>query len=749
MEHQNIFTKEEEALIESEYKSLINDYLESNHRRKVELIDKAFKLAHQAHYGVRRRSGEPYIFHPIAVAKIVCKEIGLGSTSICSALLHDVVEDTDYTVEDLTQLFGEKISSIVDGLTKISNRDSFSSNTSIQAENFRKIILTMNDDVRVILIKIADRLHNMRTLESMLPAKQYKIAGETLYVYAPLAHRLGLFAIKSELEDLCFKYEHPDKYKEIERKIEESKEKRIALFEEFAQPLRERFSAMDIKYEMKYRLKSSYSIWRKMEKKNIPFEEVYDLYAVRIIFESSDNYPDKNRCWDIYTAITDIYKNRPDRIRDWVSNPKSNGYQALHLTVMGPSGTWVEVQIRSRKMDDIAEKGFAAHWKYKEDGVDEDSELDKWLKTIREILENPSPNAMDFLDTIKLNLYASEITIFTPKGDNIKLANGATVLDFAYSVHSDLGDKCIGAKVNHKIVPPSHVLSSGDQVEVLTSNKATPNESWLSFIVTAKARYMIDLALKKRDKQFIREGEEIVKMYLISSGHDVTIALYDKIASVYGYNRRDDFFLKVGNGTINLIEDLEKINLESNNKKSGFINRILSSIFNTKDKSNTTKSEDKPEKINNKKSFELRNFGTKSNYVLAKCCNPIAGDEVLGVINKDNIVEVHLRSCPYAMKLKSSVGDKLVDVYWGNTENTFFEAILDFKGIDSQGVLLAIGEVLTKKLKINIKEVTIKAKDGIFEGRIVVFVRSTDDVENICQYLQKSKSVLSINRITD
>lgn len=748
MENNNIFTHEEELFIENEYKSLINDYLNSNHRRKVELIDKAFKLAYRAHYGVRRRSGEPYILHPIAVARIVCREIGLGSTSICSALLHDVVEDTDYTVEDLNQLFGEKISSIVDGLTKISNRDSFSSNTSMQAENFRKIILTMNDDVRVILIKIADRLHNMRTLASMLPAKQYKIAGETLYVYAPLAHRLGLFAIKSELEDLCFRYEHPDKYRELEKKILESQDKRNTLFEEFAEPLRKRFDQMGFIYEMKSRLKTSYSIWRKMEKKNIPFDEIYDLYAVRIIFETSDNYPDKNRCWDIYTAITDIYKNRPDRIRDWVSNPKSNGYQALHLTVMGPSGNWVEVQIRSRKMDDIAEKGFAAHWKYKEDGVEEDSELDKWLKTIREILENPSPNAMDFLDTIKLNLYSNDIMIFTPKGDNIKLANGATVLDFAYAVHSDLGDKCIGAKVNHKIVPPSHVLSSGDQVEVLTSNKAMPNENWLSFIVTAKARYMIDLALKKRDKQFIKEGEDIVKMYLESGGQEVSLSLYDRVASVYGYTKRDEFFLNVGNGKINLVEDLQKAKEFNSNKKTGFLTRILSSVFNSKNKINE-KNVENAVKINNKNSFELRNYGVKSNYLIAKCCNPISGDDVLGVINNDDIVEVHLRSCPYAMKLKSSVGDKLLDVYWGNTENTFFEASMSFKGIDSHGVMFAIGDIMTNELKLNIKEVSIKAKDGIFEGKIIVMVHSTEDVDNICKSLQKSKSVLSINRIMD
>ncbi len=389
---------EEEALIQREYSLLIQDYLNSNHRRKVEKIDKAFHLAKDAHAGAKRRSGEPYILHPIAVARIVCQEIGLGSTSICCALLHDVVEDTEYTVEDMRDMFGDKVAQIVDGLTKISGE--VFSNSSAQAENFRKLILTMNDDIRVILIKIADRLHNMRTLDSMLPAKQMKIAGETQYVYAPLAHRLGLFAIKSELEDLSFKYEHPQEYEAIKEKIRITEQHRLEMFEHFAAPLKQRFASMDMSYEMKARVKSVYSIWKKMEKKGVPFEEVYDLFAVRIIFESSPTIPDKNRCWEIYSAITDIYRNRPDRIRDWVSNPKSNGYQALHLTVMGPDGEWVEVQIRSRRMDDIAEKGFAAHWKYKGDNVEEDSELEKWLSTIQEILENPNPNALDFLDTI-------------------------------------------------------------------------------------------------------------------------------------------------------------------------------------------------------------------------------------------------------------------------------------------------------------------------------------------------------------
>ena len=467
----------DDQMVQDAFNALLEDYMKSNHRRKVDRITKAFEFAKQAHAGVKRRSGEPYIMHPIAVARIVCREMGLGSTSICSALLHDVVEDTEYTVEDMRNMFGDKIAQIVDGLTKISG-GVFGEKASAQAENFRKLLLTMSDDIRVILIKIADRLHNMRTLGSMLPAKQFKIAGETLYLYAPLAHRLGLFTIKTELEDLSFKYEHPQEYEAISSKLQATEELRNQLFEHFAAPVHEKLKAMGLQYEMRARVKSVYSIWNKMETKGVAFEDVYDIYAVRIIFDPLPGVDEKNQCWDIYSAITDIYRIRPDRIRDWVSRPKANGYQALHLTVMGPDGQWVEIQIRSRRMDDIAEKGFAAHWKYKESNVEEDTELDKWLQTITEILESPNPNALDFLDTIKLNLFSSEIFVFTPKGDIKTLPQGATALDFAYALHSDIGNKCIGAKVNHRLVPLSHPLSSGDQVEVLTSRSQEPQAEW-------------------------------------------------------------------------------------------------------------------------------------------------------------------------------------------------------------------------------------------------------------------------------
>ena len=483
-------------MVERAFREVLDGYLASNHRKKVEIIERAFAFAKEAHKGIRRRSGEPYILHPIAVAKIASQEIGLGSTSICAAMLHDVVEDTEYTVEDIEQNFGKKIAQLVSGLTKISG-GIFGDKASAQAENFRKLLLTMSEDIRVILIKMADRLHNMRTLGSMAPNKQYKIAGETLYIYAPLAHRLGLFAIKTELENLAFKYEHPDAFRRINEKIAASEKQRDDIFEHFAEPIRAKLTEMGLKFSAKARVKSAYSIWNKMEKKKIPFEEVYDLYAARIIFECDDPAKEKGICWQIYSAITDIYRLHPDRTRDWISNPKVNGYQALHITVMGPDGNWVEVQIRSRRMDEIAEKGFAAHWKYKVGEGDEESELNVWLSTIKDILNDPEPNALDFLDTLKLNLFASEIVVFTPKGELITLPAEATVLDLAFNLHSELGCHCIAGKVNHKLVPLSEKLHSGDQVEVITSQSQVPKPEWIDFLATANGKTRLRQALRR------------------------------------------------------------------------------------------------------------------------------------------------------------------------------------------------------------------------------------------------------------
>ncbi len=682
----------DEQMIQDGFNALLNDYLKSNHRRKVERITKAFNFANQAHAGVKRRSGEPYIMHPIAVARIVCREMGLGSTSICSALLHDVVEDTEYTVEDIRDMFGDKIAQIVDGLTKISG-GIFGEQASAQAENFRKLLLTMSDDIRVILIKIADRLHNMRTLGSMLPAKQFKIAGETLYLYAPLAHRLGLFSIKTELEDLSFKYEHPQEYDFISAKLKATEESRNKLFERFAAPVDEKLKSMGLQYEMRARVKSVYSIWNKMESKGVAFEDIYDIYAVRIIFDPLPGVDEKNQCWDIYSAITDIYRIRPDRIRDWVSRPKANGYQALHLTVMGPDGQWVEIQIRSRRMDDIAEKGFAAHWKYKESNVEEDTELDKWIQTITEILESPDPNALDFLDTIKLNLFTSEIFVFTPKGDIKTLPQGATALDFAYALHSDIGNKCIGAKVNHRLVPLSHPLSSGDQVEVLTSRSQEPQPEWLNFVTTAKARAKIDAVLKRVRKEVAKYGE------------------------------------------IKVLDAFKRSEREASSKK-------------VKQPEEEEAKKEKP-KYDKKKPYLLKEEAFERNYVIAECCKPIPGDDSLGFINDDGNVVVHKRSCPIAMRLKSSFGERILNTVWSSHMNASFEATLEVKGIDSIGVLNTITKTISEDFNVNIMRLLIEAKDGVFEGKIKMKVHDVEDIQKMCVTLSKIQNIKSVGRVAD
>ncbi|MGM9760260.1 MAG: RelA/SpoT family protein [Parabacteroides sp.] len=739
----------DEKLIQDGFQQLLNDYNNSNHRHKVEIITKAFNFANQAHAGVKRRSGEPYIMHPIAVAEIVCKEIGLGSTSICAALLHDVVEDTEYTVDDIRNMFGDKIAQIVDGLTKISG-GIFGEQASAQAENFRKLLLTMSDDIRVILIKIADRLHNMRTLGSMLPAKQFKIAGETLYLYAPLAHRLGLFTIKTELEDLSFKYEHPQEYAFINLKLQASENVRNTLFEHFAAPVHERLNAMGLNYEMRARVKSVYSIWNKMETKKVSFEDIYDIYAVRIIFDPLPGVDEKNMCWDIYSAITDIYRIRPDRIRDWVSRPKANGYQALHLTVMGPDGQWVEIQIRSRRMDEIAEKGFAAHWKYKEHNNDDDTELDKWLQTITEILESPDPNALDFLDTIKLNLFSSEIFVFTPKGDIKTLPQGATALDFAYALHSDIGNHCIGAKVNHRLVPLSHPLSSGDQVEVLTSRSQEPQAEWLNFTTTAKAHSKIDAVLKKARKETARAGEAQVIAAFRNSELEANVSNMDKLMMYYGFSKREEFFYAVKKGDVVLPDNLKKLMKE----KSGtslfkYVKQALSLGKKKKSKESTVAVNRSQVQIDRKKPYILREEAFERNYVIAECCKPIPGDEALGFINDDGPVVVHKRSCPIAMRLKSSFGERILNTEWSAHPTASFEATLEVKGIDSIGVLNTITKTISDDFNVNIIRLLIEAKDGVFEGKIKMKVHDLEDIQKMCVTLSRFKNIQSVSRIAD
>lgn len=736
----------DEIMIQEEFDNLINDYLNTNHRRKVELITKAFNLANQAHSGVKRRSGEPYIMHPLAVARIVCKDIGLGSTSICCALLHDVVEDTDYMVEDIENMFGPKIAQIVDGLTKISG-GIFGDQASAQAENFRKLLLTMSDDIRVILIKIADRLHNMRTLGSMLPAKQFKIAGETLYLYAPMAHRLGLFSIKTELEDLSFKYEHPEEYAFIKEKLKTTEQARKEIYTHFAAPVVNKLNAKGLKYEMLDRVKSVYSIWSKMQSKGVSFEEIYDIFAVRIVFESSADIDDKNICWDIYSIITDIYRIRPDRIRDWVSRPKSNGYQALHLTVMGPDGQWVEIQIRSKKMDEIAEKGFAAHWKYKEKNVEEDTELDKWIQTITEILESPDPNALDFLDTIKLNLFTSEIFVFTPKGDIKTLPQNATSLDFAYALHTKIGNHCIGAKVNHRLVPLSHQLKSGDQVEILTSKSQSPQSEWSNYVTTAKAKAKIDAALRRYRKEMAKRGEEMVNLILNRCEIDETIANQDKLSVYYGFPKREEFFFSVAKKELVLPDNVKKILREkTDNALFKYVKQALGVGHKVAKEESILK--EKPV-FDKKKTYRLKEEAYERNYKIADCCKPIPGDDAFGFINDSGEIIVHKRSCPIGIRLKSSFGERIITTEWSNHKNTSFEAILEIKGIDSVGVLNEITKAISGDFSVNIQRLLIDAKDGMFQGKVKMLVHDVEDVQKMCVALSKIENVKSVGRVAD
>jgi GTP pyrophosphokinase len=743
-----------EKMIRDAFELLLESYSRSNHRQKFEIINKAFLFANQAHKGVKRRSGEPYIMHPLAVALIVSEEMGLGSTSICSALLHDVVEDTDYTVEDLRNLFGDKIAQIVDGLTKISG-GIFAEAASAQAENMRKLLLTMSDDIRVILIKIADRLHNMRTLGALLPAKQYKIAGETMFLYAPMAHRLGLFAIKTELEDLSFKYEHPDEYRQINQKLEATAKNREKIYAHFAIPLYPKLDELGIRYKMQKRVKSIYSIWNKMQAKKVDFEDIYDIFAVRIVFEPKSNIDVKKQCWDIYSAITDLYKLRPDRIRDWVSRPKANGYQALHLTVMGPDGQWIEIQIRSSKMDEIAEKGFAAHWKYKEHGdsaqIEEETELDRWLERIQDILEAPNPNAMDFLDTIKMNLYTSEIFVFTPKGEIKTLPQGATALDFAYEIHTNVGDHCIGAKVNHRLVPLSHKLNSGDQVEILTSRSQLPHPEWLNFMTTAKAKTKIESSLKKRKKEKVKEGELILENVFQKAGIEICIQALDKLLSSYRYPKKEDFFFALAEKQVELSsENLKKALRE---KSSNYFMKFVKHAFNvgSGSKENTeNKSKEIPLinafKIDQKKTYILEEEGFQKNYIAASCCNPIPGDDVLGFI-RDNRLEVHKRSCPEALTLKTRFGDRIISCEWARHKAFSFPTKLEVKGIDRIGILSEIAQIIANDLSVNVRKLNIASSDGFFEGTIEVAIRDVDDIYILITRLQKIKGVKSVKRM--
>ncbi|WP_290146477.1 RelA/SpoT family protein [Paramuribaculum intestinale] len=736
----NMTPEEEERLIENEFQDVLQGYLNSNHRKKVEIIERAFRFAKKAHGGIRRRSGEPYILHPIAVAKIASQEIGLGSTSICAALLHDVVEDTDYTVEDIERLFGSKIAQIVAGLTKISG-GIFGEQASAQAENFRKLLLTMSEDIRVVLIKMADRLHNMRTLGSMAPAKQYKIAGETLYIYAPLAHRLGLFEIKTELEDLSFKYEHPKAYERISELIRQSEARRSAVYNDFATPILAALDKMNLRYEAKARLKSVYSIWRKMETKHVPFEEIYDLYAMRIIFDCDDPSQEKGICWSIYSAITDLYRLHPDRTRDWVSIPKANGYQALHLTVMGPDGNWVEVQIRSRRMDEIAEKGFAAHWKYKSGESDEESELNEWLRTIKDILDDPNPNAIDFLDTLKMNLFASEIAVFTPKGRVITMPADSSVLDVAFELHSEIGTHCIAGKVNHKLVPLSHRLQSGDQVEVLTSQSQTPKEEWLPFLATAKGRTRLKAALRKVQQPVIDSGKAIFDQYFKEREVEATNEIVTKMLAYYHLPSREALYMKLGQGSI----DLSRYILKESPKTE---QSLLSKLFRIKRTQQPQIVTVTPEKVNVKKTYALRCTDTERNYVLSDCCHPIPGDDVMGYVNDRGQVELHSLTCPRAQALKAAYGPRIVSTEWEQVKQKFL-AEIRIEGVDRHGILQELTQMISNQLNIDIRSLHIDTDKEVFACSLTVLVSDTQVVGELCQKIKKIKGVQNAARVAD
>lgn len=755
MDNQEIQDKErkeelEDKQIQDAFQHLLDTYLASRHRKKVDIITKAFNFARQAHKGVRRLSGEPYIMHPIAVAQIACEEMGLGSTSICSALLHDVVEDTDYTVEDIENIFGPKIAQIVNGLTKISG-GIFGDKASAQAENFKKLLLTMSDDIRVILIKICDRLHNMRTLQSQPANKQYKIAGETLYIYAPLANRLGLNKIKTELENLSFRFEHPEEYANITNKLSFTKEQRDRLFELFTAPIKETLDAMGIDYELKARVKSPYSIWNKMQTKHVTFDEIYDILAVRIIFTPKVRADEIDECFKIYVAISRIYKSHPDRLRDWLSHPKANGYQALHVTLMSKQGRWIEVQIRSDRMNEVAEQGFAAHWKYKDKGeyTEDENELNEWLRTIKEILDDPQPDAMDFLDAIKLNLFASEIFVFTPKGEIKTMPAGCTALDFAFQIHTLLGSHCIGAKVNHKLVPLSHKLQSGDQVEILTSKSQHVQPSWLNFATTAKAKAKIQAILRRNNREIQKQGEAFLNAWLERNDMEMTTSVLDKLCEFHNLKKHESLFLCIGNKSVILTEkDLDKLNKK---KKSSSPSNWLKYVpFIGHDKKNEQDKKTEPftvdDSLNRKKAIVI-NDGNIDTYLFPTCCHPIPGDDILGYIDNQNHVEIHKRNCPVASKLKSSYGNRLLDAKWDMRNIRLFNATIELRGIDRQGMLHDVVDVISDEMNVNMHNLSLTSKEDIFMGKIEVLVHHRQDVKNIINSLKKVKGLQEIQQI--
>ena len=713
------------------YRALLRACKSTMQKGDKRMIRLAFDMALQSHQNMRRKSGEPYIYHPIAVAQIAAEEIGLGTTSIVCALLHDVVEDTDITLEDIEREFGKKVAKIIDGLTKISGV--FDYNSSLQAENFRKMLLTLADDVRVILIKLADRLHNMRTMDFMPRDKQLKISSETVYLYAPLAHRLGLYILKSELEDLSMKYMEPVTYKFIARQLNEKKAERENFIKDFIAPINEILNEQGLDADLYGRPKSIHSIWTKMRKKNIPFDEVYDLFAIRIILNSKPEN-EKSDCWKAYSIVTDLYRPNPARLRDWISSPRANGYESLHTTVMGPRGQWVEVQIRTKRMNEIAEKGFAAHWKYKEE-PNSDSGLDQWIHKVRELLSNPEANALDFLDDFKMNLFSDEIFIFTPKGSLIQLPVGATALDFAFEIHTDIGANCIGAKVNYKLVPLSHKLQNGDQVEIITSSKQSPKEDWLSFVVTAKAKSKIKSSLKEEKRKIAEQGKEILERKLKSLKVTYNTDNLYKLAYYFKLPTTLDLFFNVAQGKIDIKQLKEFVASEK-------------VIENKPEKIDFTYNEQLSKKVkgDDNDTLLIGEDLQKLDYKLSACCNPIPGDDVFGFVTVGDGIKIHRTNCPNAAKLMSNYGYRIVKAKWNSQKELAFLTGLHITGIDEVGLINQITTVISSDFKVNMRSITVDTNEGIFEGSIMVYVNNTRHLDNLIAKLKEVAGVTSVTR---
>ena len=732
--------EEEKLEILRRYRSLLRVCHRSKTRADRARIRKAFELSAEAHKDMRRKSGEPYIYHPIAVAKIAAEEIGLDTTSIVCALLHDTVEDTEITLDDIQNLFGKKERTIIDGLTKISGVSNYES-ASDQAENFRKMLLTLSDDVRVILIKLADRLHNMRTLDHMAREKQLKIASETLFMYAPLAHRLGLYNIKTELEDLALKFKDPEIYEEIIGKLQKTQAVRTRFINAFTLPIRRSLDKAGLHYEIKSRTKSIYSIWNKIVKKGVPFEEIYDVFAIRIILDTQTD-TEKSDCWRVYSIVTDFYQPSPERLRDWISIPKSSGYESLHTTVMSPTGKWVEVQIRSVRMDEMAEKGFAAHWKYKDSPESPESKLDKWLNQVRDVLENPEDNAIDFIDNFKLSLFSEEIYVFTPDGDLKTLPVGATALDFAFHIHSQIGSQCIGAKVNYKLVPLSHKLRSGDQVEILTSKKQHPKEDWLNIVVTASARHKIRDALREEKKLIADEGKEMVKRKFNGLKVDFLSKNIDELVRHYQSINATNLYVRIAKGNVDLTR------LKGFVVENGRIRFEKEEVSGKQTQEGTPESERKVITTQGKgEALYIGDEQQQVEYRLATCCNPIPGDEVFGFITVSEGIKIHRTSCPNAQELLSKYAYRVMKARWRNAETVQFEVGLKFSGTDDVGIVQNITNIISTDMNVNMRAISFEANHGIFQGKVVVLVHDTKHLSALMDKLKAVDGVLTVDRI--